>query len=260
MKDQLPTGALDAELSSHPLLQVGKWSVGRQDLDIDTISLDLALLSELVEGGHNVWGESELTGDEDLLATWELELSSSESLLCTFNVFWLGTDGDEDGSDVDTGRLAKSLSVGMTHTGLKSISSGTGKHLVDADHMPWVDSDSNVESKFTSVDLHVFVSSDTGGLKSFRGDLLLLVGNKMDAHWELIPIGLLLSSVIDSDFWVWHSTIEARLWIWLILLVSVATRWSSSHFYKIITNLCTNLPQPNLNALLNFSNPTNQFI
>jgi hypothetical protein len=79
--------------------------------------------------------------------------------------------------------------------------------------------------------LHVFVGSDTGSFKSFRGDLLLLVGNKMDAHWELIPTGLLRSSVIDSDFGVRHSTIEARLWIWLILLVSVATRWSSSHFY-----------------------------
>lgn len=122
----------------------------------------------------------------------------------------------------------------MSHTSLKSISSGTRKHFVDTDDVPWVDSDSNMESEFTSVDLHVFVGSDTGSFKSFRGDLLFLVGNKMDAHWELIPTGLLRSSVIDSDFGVWHSTIEARLWIWLILLVSVATRWSSSHFYNLI--------------------------
>ena len=260
----LPTGVSDASCSVlstlKPFLEVGKWSTISESLYVDSISLDLSFLFQLIESGHNMLGESELTGNEHLLSSWELELGSSEGFSGVVDLEWSGTDGDKDGSDVDTSRLAKSLSVSVSHTSLESISTGTGKHFVNTDDVPWVDSDSNMETKFTSVVLHEFVSGNTSCLKCLRGDLLLLVGNKMDAAWELIPMGLSLSSVVNTNLWVWHSTIEARLWIWLIFLVSVATRWSSSHFYKIITNLCTNLPQPNLNALLIFDNPSNQFI
>lgn len=222
-------------LALEPIFKAGKWSLLGESLYVDTVSLDLALLSQFVESGHNVGGESEFTGDENLLATWELELSSSEGFLSSSNLVWLGSDGHKDGSNVDTGSLAETLSIGVSHTGLESISTSAGKHLVDADHMPWVDSDSNMETKFTCVDLHVLVSGNTSSLKCLRGDLLLLIGNQMDAAREFVPVGLLLSSVIDSNLWVWHSTVETRLWIRLVFLISVATRWSSTHFYKIIT-------------------------
>ena len=54
----------------------------------------------------------------------------------------------------------------MTHTGLESISTGAGKHLVDADHMPWVDSNADVERFLTALGSHVLVGGNTGGFES----------------------------------------------------------------------------------------------
>jgi hypothetical protein len=54
----------------------------------------------------------------------------------------------------------------------------------------------------------------------------------MDAAGEVIPLGLLLTTVVETDLGVWHTTVVARLGVRLILLVSVATSGSSSHFYK----------------------------
>lgn len=227
----------NSHVALKPGLEAGEWTVLGEGLDADTISLDLTTSLESVEVGHNVLGETVFTGDEDLLAAWELELSSSESLLSGGNVLWFSSNGDENGANVDTSRLAESLSVSVSHTGLESISTSAGKHLVDADDVPWMDSNSNVESELTGIHLHVLVSSNTGSLKSLRGNLFLLVRNKMDAAWEFVPMRLLLSSIINTHLWVWHTTVEARFWIWFVFLVSVATRWSSSHFYKIITNL-----------------------
>ena len=125
----LPTGVSDAPcsvvLALKPLLEVGEWTTLSKGLYVDSISLDLSFLLQLIESGHNVLGESEFTGNEHLLSSWELELSSSESLSGVVDLMRGGTDGDEDGSDVDTGRLAKSLSVSVSHTGLESISTGT---------------------------------------------------------------------------------------------------------------------------------------
>jgi len=150
--------------------------------------------------------------------------------------FGLGADGDENVSDVDTGALGHSLTVGVSHTGLKSISAGAGQHLVDADNVPGVNTNANMETFSGGSVLHVLVSSDTGGLKSFRTDLFLLLGNQMDAAGEKFPAGSFLSTVIHTDLGVRHTSVEARLRVGLVLLVSVAPSGSSSHFYKIITN------------------------
>ena len=216
--------------SLHPFLEALERSMGSQGLHADTVTLDLALLLELDELGVDVLGESVFTGDKDLLTAGELELGSTEGLASVGDVLGLCSDGDEDGADFDTSGLAESLAVSVTHTGLKSISTGAGEHLVDADDVPGVDSDSDMETFLTRVVLHVLVSSDTGGLESFRGDLFLLVGDHMDASGEEVPVGLLLSTVVHTDLGVGHTTVEARLRVWLVLLVSVAARWSSSHF------------------------------
>ena len=54
----------------------------------------------------------------------------------------------------------------------------------------------------------------------------------MDAAREIIPLGLLLTTIVETDLGVWHTTVVARLGVGLILLVSVATSGSSSNFYK----------------------------
>jgi hypothetical protein len=214
----------------NPFSESGERSVGSQSLHVDTVTLNLALLLELDEIRVNVLGETVFTRDENLLTAGELELGSTEGLLSMGNVLDLGSDGDKDGANSDTGCFTEGLAVSVTHTGLKSISTGAGEHLVDADHMPGVNSDSDMETFLTSVVLHVLVSGNTGGLESLRCDLLLLVGNHMDAGWEHVPVGLLLSTVVHTDLGVGHTTVEARLRVGLVLLISIATSWSSSHF------------------------------
>ena len=96
----------------------------------------------------------------------------------------------------------------MTHTGLKSISTGTGKHFVDTHHVPWVDSNAEMVSFFTGSHVHLFLGSNTGSLESFGGNLFLFLGDKMDTAWVDIPVGLLLSVIIETEFGVRHTTVE----------------------------------------------------
>jgi len=217
-----------------PRLEVGEFAARGQRLNIHTVALDFALLAQLVELTHNVLGEAEFTRDEHLLAAGELELGATEGLLGLGHILGLGTDGHKDRANVHTGRFAQGLSVGVSHTGLQSIGTGAREHLVDADHVPGVHSNANVEAFLSCVDLHVFVGSNAGSLKCFRSDLLLLVGDQMHAAGEEVPVGSLPSAVVHTNLGVRHTTIEARLRVRLVLLVSVATRWSTSHFYKII--------------------------
>ena len=200
------------------------------DFDIDTISDDLAILLESVVVGLVELGETELSGDEDLLTSWELELGSSQGFLSVGDVISVDSDGQEDLSDTDSGTLAETLSESTSHSLLESICTSAGKHLVDSNDVPWVDSDSHVEVLSTNVGGHVLVASNSGGLESFRSDLLLFVTNQMDACWEVVVSGSLLTDIVDSQLWVWDTSVESGLWIWLIFLVSVAPRWSSTHF------------------------------
>ena len=200
------------------------------NLNANTVSDDLTLLLESVVIGLDDLGEAELSGDEDLLSSWELELGSSEGLLSVRNVLVGASDGQENLTNGDSCGLAKSLTEGTSHTLLESIGTSAGEHLVDSNDVPWVNSDSHVEVLSSDIGLHVLVAGNSGSLKSLRSDLLLLVANQMDAGWESIPLGLLLSDIVDSQLGVWHTSVESGLWIWLVLLVPVAPRWSSSHF------------------------------
>jgi len=138
-------------------------ATGGECLHADTVSHELSGPSELDEVRVDVLGESVLSGDEDHLTSSELELGSSESFLGSWDVLWGGSDGDQDGSDVDTGALTVGLTESVTHTGLKSISTGAGEHLVDADNVPGVNSDADMETFLTSSSNHVFVGSNTTG-------------------------------------------------------------------------------------------------
>ena len=62
----------------------------------------------------------------------------------------------------------------------------------------------------------------------------------MDTVREFIICGSLFSNIVDSDLGVGDTSAISGLRIWLILLVSIAASWSSSHFlYKIIINTDT---------------------
>jgi len=146
-----------------PGIESAELAAGGEHLDADTISHELSGLSEFGEVRVDVVGESVLSGDEDHLASGELELGPSEGFLGSWDVLDAGSDGDEDGSDADAGDLTVSLSESVSHTGLKSIGTGAGEHLVDADNVPRVDSDADMETFLTSSSNHVFVGSNTSG-------------------------------------------------------------------------------------------------
>ena len=122
-------------------------------------------------------------------------------------------DGQNDLTDVDTGNGTVWLSPSTTHTGLKTIGTGTRQHLVDTDNVVWVGADAEVERLLSGSLHHVLVGANTGSLKGLRGKLLILVGDQVDAEWELVNVGLLATEIEDANLWVWDTTVETRLWV-----------------------------------------------
>ena len=111
------------------------------------------------------WGEAELSGDENLLSAWELELGSSEGLLGMWNIIGSGSAGHENLTDGHSCGLAESLTEGTSHSLLESIGSSTREHLVDSNDVPWMDSDSAMESLSSDLGHHVLVASNSCCLK-----------------------------------------------------------------------------------------------
>ena len=196
-------------LSLNPFDVVLEGSVVGKGLDTDAIALDLAFFLETVEIGHNVVSEAELTGHEHSLAAGELELGAFEGHFSVLHVCGLHSHGHEYGADGDAGSLDVRLTEGATHTLLESISTSAGEHLVDADGVPGVDTDSQVELILAGLGDHILVGGDTGRLKRFRTDHFLLFGDEMDAAREFFPLGSLLATVKQADLGVGHTTVVA---------------------------------------------------
>lgn len=215
--------------SLEPVLESGKRASLSEDLNVATVTLDLSELGESSEFRVNDGSESVFTGDEDSLSSRELTLGASEGFTSVSDILGLNSDGDEDGSNVDSAGLEESFTVSSSHTGLKSISTGAGKHLVDADNVPGMGSDSHVEGFLTALGNHVLVSGNTGGLKGLGGELLLLSGNEMDTSGELFPSPLLHTSIVHTELGVGDTSVESGFGVRLVLLVSEALGGSASH-------------------------------
>ena len=150
------------ESSSETEAESGEGTVFVDNLAVNTVSLNLTVLEEAVVVRLDVLGETELTGDENLLSAGELHLRTTESLMSKGNLLVGGSDGEEHLTDGDTSRLTKGLTEGTSHTLLESISTSAGQHLVDKDGVPGVRSDSQMEGILSGVHNHEFVGSNTG--------------------------------------------------------------------------------------------------
>ena len=117
----------------------------------------------------------------------------------------------EDLADVDTGDSAVGLAPGTTHTRLQSIGTGARQHLVDTDDMVGVGGDTEVETVLSGVLDHVLVGANTGGFEGFGTQLLVLVGDEMDAEREVIDLGALSAQIEDSDLGIGDTTVEPGL-------------------------------------------------
>ena len=130
------------------------------------------------------------------------------------------------------GSGAMSLAEGASHSGLEPISSGTGQHFVDPQHVEGVNPHPDVESILAAVLDKVFVAADTPSLESLRGELLQLVRHQVDRQGEFVNSGLLTSQVKDPDLGIGDSTVKSALGIGLVFAVAIAFSWSPSHLLK----------------------------
>jgi hypothetical protein len=76
----------------YPLYVVFERAVVREYLHVNAITLDLSFLLKTIEIRHDVLGETELSGDEDSLATSELKLGASEGHFCVLEVLRLNSN------------------------------------------------------------------------------------------------------------------------------------------------------------------------
>ncbi|GMT32331.1 hypothetical protein PFISCL1PPCAC_23628, partial [Pristionchus fissidentatus] len=163
----------------------------------------------------------------------ELELGTTEGLNGVVDVLLSQTDGEEEIADVNAGDKSVGLSVSSTHTGLKTISTGARKHLVDADNVVRVLSDTHVEGVLSAVLDEVLVGANASSLKSLRGEMLTLVGDHVHASGELVNGGSLSAEIEDSDLSIGDSSAETRLGVRLVLDVPVASCRSATHVLQI---------------------------
>ena len=121
------------------------------------------------------------------------------------------SDGHEDLADVHTGDKTVGLAESTTHTGLEPIGTSARQHLVDTDDVVWVDADTEMET-FLSGNLdEVLVGANTGGFESLGRQLLVLVGDEVNAEREVVYIGLLAAEVENADLGIRDTTVEPAL-------------------------------------------------
>ena len=211
-------------------LKSGKRTSLTNDLDTRTIVDDFLLVSETRVLSSGEIGETPLVRSDDFLSTREFSLGSLESFHGELDVSFLDSDGEQNGSDVNTGSLAECLTEGSSHTSLESICTSAWKHFVDSEHVPRVNSASQVESILGDELNHILVGSNTCGFECLRGNLLLFIGDNMHNVRELFDTSFLFSGIVDTNSWIRHTSVVSGFRVWLTLGLSVTSSRSSSHF------------------------------
>jgi hypothetical protein len=110
-----------------------------------------------------------------------------------------------------------------------------------------VDADTEMEGFLSGGLDEVLVGANTGGLESLGGQLLVLVGDQVDAEREVVYVGLLATEVEDADLGIGDTTVEPALGVLrssqsivpssccssatygLVLAVTVATGGTAGH-------------------------------
>lgn len=145
-------------------------------------------------------------------------------------------DAHDDLTDVDTGDSAVGLAPGTTHTSLQSIGTGARQHLVDTDDMvrvrPYAEVETFLSGLFHEVPVtfagqravcekdammlfgrNPLVGADTRGLESLGAQLLILVGNQVNAEREVVDRRSLAAQVENSNLGVGHTAVKPRFGI-----------------------------------------------
>jgi len=121
------------------------------------------------------------------------------------------------------------LSESPPHPSLEPISSGTRQHFVNPNNVEGMEAHPYVELILPCRLDEVLVGTNTSCLQCLRGQLLVLIRDKMDTEGEVLHSPLLLPQVKDPDLGIRHTTTEPGLWVRLVLAVPVTSRRSTSH-------------------------------
>lgn len=173
--------------------------------------------------------ESPLQTLQDLLASGELELSTTNSLDNVWFMNVLGSHRNQDLSNSDAGGDTDWLSVRMTHTGGETIGSGARKHFIGSQHMEWVGLDANVIVILSDVLDKMLIDCNAASFKRLGRNLLLLITNQVRNEREEINSSLLGTYVKDPNLRFWDTAAVARLDVRFVLLVTVTTGWTATH-------------------------------
>merc|ERR1719234_941959 len=155
-------------------------------LDVNSIGLETAVSPHLGVLVAVPLREAELLADEDLLPAGKLELAPPQG----FNNFVLelvvAPDREKDLSNPDPSCSTVGLAISTPHSSLEPISSSTGQHFVDPQHVERMDSHPDVETLLAAVLHKVLVAANPSCLKGLRRELLELIRDEMDREGELI--------------------------------------------------------------------------
>lgn len=77
--------------------------------------------------------------------------------------------------------------------------------------MEGVGADAQVETLLAGVLDQVLVGADTGGLEGLGAQLLILVGDEVDAEREVVDVRTLSAEIEDADLGVRDTSVEPRL-------------------------------------------------
>jgi len=165
--------------------------------------------------------ESPTVGDDNLLTSRELVLSTTKSFDDVGAVVGLRADREDNLTDLDAGNKTIGLSEGVSHTSLETIGSGTRKHFVDTENVVRVATDTHVEGLTSGNSTHVLVDNNTSSFESFGTDLFFLTGNQVDAERERIYTSGFVSDIKDLDLSIRYTTAVARFDVRLVLAVTV---------------------------------------
>lgn len=87
--------------------------------------------------------------------------------------------------------------------------------------MEGVDADAQVEALLAGKLDEVLVGANTGGLEGLGAQLLILVGDEVDAEREVVDVGTLATKIEDADLGVGDTTVVPGLGVRLAGWVSM---------------------------------------
>jgi hypothetical protein len=123
------------------------------------------------------------------------------------------SDAHENLANVHTGNSAVRLAEGTTHSSLQPIGASTRQHLVDADDVEGMGTDTEMETFLSGVLDEVLVGANTGGFESLGAQLFVFIGYKVNTQREVIDTSSLSAEIKDPDLGVGDTTVEPGLGI-----------------------------------------------